>query len=115
MSELKVTEVMRVELTKDTPAAHWGKADVTFNAEGALVHLGGGDELRQIQMAARKLRNQGISTVALAGALWDLNSQWVFAQGFATAKPGYKIQWCGDDAVQAELQRRLEEIGRAHV
>uniref|UniRef100_Q0HRI2 PepB aminopeptidase. Metallo peptidase. MEROPS family M17 n=1 Tax=Shewanella sp. (strain MR-7) TaxID=60481 RepID=Q0HRI2_SHESR len=108
MSELKVTEVMRVELTKDTPAAHWGKADVTFNAEGALVHLGGGDELRQIQMAARKLRNQGISTVALAGSLWDLNSQWVFAQGFATAKPGYKIQWCGDDAVQAELQRRLE-------
>lgn len=108
MSELKVTEVMRVELTKDTPAAHWGKADVTFNAEGALVHLGGGDELRQIQMAARKLRNQGISTVALAGALWDLNSQWVFAQGFATAKPGYKIQWCGDDAVQAELQRRLD-------
>ena len=108
MSELKVTEVMRVELTKDTPAAHWGKADVTFNAEGALVHLGGGDELRQIQIAARKLRNQGISTVALAGALWDLNSQWVFAQGFATAKPGYKIQWCGDEAVQAELQRRLE-------
>jgi len=108
MSELKVTEVMSVALTKDAPAAHWGKADVTFNAEGALVHLGGGDELRQIQMAARKLRNQGISTVALAGSLWDLNSQWVFAQGFATAKPGYKIQWCGDDAVQAELQRRLE-------
>ncbi|WP_172587700.1 aminopeptidase PepB [Shewanella xiamenensis] len=108
MSELKVTEVMRVELTKDAPAAHWGKADVTFNAEGALVHLGGGDELRQIQMAARKLRNQGINTVALVGSLWDLNSQWVFAQGFATAKPGYKIQWCGDEAVQAELQRRLE-------
>lgn len=108
MSELKVTEVMRVELTKDAPAAHWGKADVTFNGEGALVHLGGGDELRQIQMAARKLRNQGINTVALVGSLWDLNSQWVFAQGFATAKPGYKIQWCGDAEVQAELQRRLD-------
>ena len=38
MSELKVTEVMRVELTKDAPAAHWGKADVTFNAAGAVVH-----------------------------------------------------------------------------
>lgn len=108
MSELKVTDIMQVRLTKETAAAHWGKADVTFSAEGAQIHLAGGDELRQIQMAARKLRSQGISSVALEGQLWDLNSQWVFAQGFATAKLGYQIQWCGDDAVQAELQRRLD-------
>lgn len=108
MSELKLTEVMSVALTKDAPAAHWGKADVTYTAEGALVHLSGGDELRQIQMAARKLRNQGLSNVTLSGSLWDLNSQWAFAQGFASAKSGYQIQWCGDVEVQAELQRRLE-------
>lgn len=108
MSELKVTDIMKVRLTKETAAAHWGKADVTFSVEGAQIHLAGGDELRQIQMAARKLRSQGISSVALEGQLWDLNSQWVFAQGFATAKLGYQIQWCGDDAVQAELQRRLD-------
>ncbi|MCP3129740.1 aminopeptidase PepB [Shewanella sp. KJ2020] len=108
MSELKVTDIMKVRLTKETAAAHWGKADVTFSVEGAQIHLAGGDELRQIQMAARKLRSQGISSVALEGQLWDLNSQWVFAQGFATAKTGYQIQWCGDDAVQAELQRRLD-------
>ncbi|MCU7996389.1 aminopeptidase PepB [Shewanella glacialipiscicola] len=108
MSELKVTELMKVQLTKDAPAAHWGKADVTFTAGGAQIHLAGGDELRQIQMAARKLRSQGISCVVLAGQLWDLNSQWVFAQGFATAKTGYQIHWCGDKAVQAELQRRFD-------
>jgi len=108
MSELKVTELMKVQLTKEAPAAHWGKADVTYTADGAQIHLAGGDELRQIQMAARKLRSQGISIVVLAGQLWDLNSQWVFAQGFATAKPGYQIHWCGDEAVQAELQRRLD-------
>lgn len=108
MSELKVTELMKVQLTKEAPAAHWGKADVTYTADGAQIHLAGGDELRQIQMAARKLRSQGISSVVLAGQLWDLNSQWVFAQGFATAKPGYQIHWCGDEAVQAELQRRLD-------
>ncbi|MCL1089946.1 aminopeptidase PepB [Shewanella profunda] len=108
MSELKMTELMRVQLTKEAPAAHWGKADVTFTADGAQIHLAGGDELRQIQMAARKLRNQGISSVVLAGQLWDLNSQWVFAQGFATAKTGYQIQWCGDESVQVELQRRLD-------
>ncbi|WP_300481313.1 aminopeptidase PepB [Shewanella sp.] len=108
MSELKVTELMKVQLTKEAPAAHWGKADVTYTADGAQIHLAGGDELRQIQMAARKLRSQGISSVELAGQFWDLNSQWVFAQGFATAKPGYQIYWCGEEAVQAELQRRLD-------
>lgn len=108
MSELKVTELMKVQLTKEAPAAHWGKADVTYTADGAQIHLAGGDELRQIQMAARKLRSQGISSVELAGQFWDLNSQWVFAQGFATAKTGYQIHWCGDEAVQAELQRRLD-------
>ena len=108
MSELKVTELMKVQLTKDAPAAHWGKADVTFTTDGAQIHLAGGDELRQIQMAARKLRRQGISCVVLAGQLWDLNSQWVFAQGFATAKTGYQIHWCGNKAVQAELQRRFD-------
>ncbi|MCS6242071.1 aminopeptidase PepB [Shewanella baltica] len=108
MSELKVTELMKVQLTKEAPAALWGKADVTYTADGAQIHLAGGDELRQIQMAARKLRSQGISSVELAGQFWDLNSQWVFAQGFATAKPGYQIHWCGDEAVQAELQRRLD-------
>lgn len=108
MSELKVTELMKVQLTKEAPAAHWGKADVTYTTDGAQIHLAGGDELRQIQMAARKLRNQGISCVELAGQLWDLNSQWVFAQGFATAKTGYQIHWCGDEAVQAELQRRFD-------
>ncbi|MGI2067524.1 aminopeptidase PepB [Shewanella sp. MF08487] len=108
MSELKVTELMKVQLTKEAPAAHWGKADVTYTTDGAQIHLAGGDELRQIQMAARKLRSQGISCVVLAGQLWDLNSQWVFAQGFATAKTGYQIHWCGDEAVQAELQRRFD-------
>ncbi|MDT3273288.1 aminopeptidase PepB [Shewanella sp. SP2S2-4] len=108
MSELKVTELMKVQLTKEAPVAHWGKADVTYTTDGAQIHLAGGDELRQIQMAARKLRSQGISSVVLAGQLWDLNSQWVFAQGFATAKPGYQVHWCGDEAVQAELQRRLD-------
>ncbi|GIU22855.1 aminopeptidase PepB [Shewanella hafniensis] len=108
MSELKVTELMKVQLTKEAPAAHWGKADVTYTADGAQIHLAGGDELRQIQMAARKLRSQGISSVELAGQFWDLNSQWGFAQGFATAKPGYQIHWCGEEAVQAELQRRLD-------
>lgn len=105
MSESTIS--MAVQLTKEAASAHWGKADVTFSEQGARVHLAGGDELRQIQMAARKLRSQGISNVTLTGDLWDLNSQWVFAQGFATAKTGYQITFCGDAAQQAELNNRF--------
>lgn len=101
-----MTQVMTVTLTKDNAASHWGKADVTFSENQALIHLQGGDELRQIQMAARKLRSQGLAQVQLEGALWDLNSQWAFFQGFATAKAGYQVLWCGDDRVQTELANR---------
>ena len=56
-----MTDLMKVTLTKDAPAAHWGKADVTFSNDLATIHLQGDDELRQIQQAARKLCSQGLS------------------------------------------------------
>ncbi|NMH65873.1 aminopeptidase PepB [Shewanella salipaludis] len=108
-----MSQVMQVILTRETPAAHWGKADVTYGAGQALIHLNGDDELRQIQMAARKIRSQGINGVQLEGLQWDINRQWVFAQGFATAKPGYEVRWCGDAAMQAELTHRAESASFA--
>ncbi|WP_394147386.1 aminopeptidase PepB [Shewanella atlantica] len=102
-----MTELMKVSLTKEAPAAHWGKADVTFQNDQAAIHLQGGDELRQIQKAARKLRSQGIATLSLEGELWDLHSQWAFAQGFATAKSNSDIRWTGDEATRTELENRL--------
>lgn len=102
-----MTKLMKVSLTKEAPAVHWGKADVTFQNDQAVIHLHGGDESRQIQKAARKLRNQGIASLALEGELWDLHSQWAFAQGFATAKSNPDIRWTGDEAMQAELENRL--------
>lgn len=93
-----MTQAMRVTLTQEAPAAHWGKADITFEGNLARIHLQGSDALRQIQMAARKLRSQGIASAALEGEGWDLNRQWVFAQGFVTAKAGWDISWTGDEA-----------------
>lgn len=103
-----MTQAMRVTLTQEAPAAHWGKADITFEGNLARIHLQGGDALRQIQMAARKLRSQGIASAALEGEGWDLNRQWVFAQGFVTAKAGWDISWTGDEATQSELASRME-------
>ncbi|QYJ76151.1 aminopeptidase PepB [Shewanella sp. FJAT-52076] len=103
-----MTQAMRVTLTQEAPAAHWGKADITFEGNLARIHLQGADVLRQIQMAARKLRSQGIASAALEGEGWDLNRQWVFAQGFVTAKAGWDISWTGDEATQSELASRME-------
>lgn len=103
-----MTQAMRVTLTQEAPAAHWGKADITFEGNLARIHLQGTDALRQIQMAARKLRSQGIASAALEGEGWDLNRQWVFAQGFVTAKAGWDIRWTGDEATLRELASRME-------
>ncbi|GAA0787905.1 MULTISPECIES: aminopeptidase PepB [Pseudomonadati] len=101
-------QVMTVTLTQAAPSLHWGKADVTFEGQKAFIHLNGNAPLRQVQMAARKIRSQGINQVQLEGELWTLDLQWVFAQGFATAKPGYEVLWCGDEAEQQTLAHRLE-------
>ncbi|MEC4724428.1 aminopeptidase PepB [Shewanella sp. D64] len=108
-----MTDLMVVSLTKDAPAAHWGSADVTFQNNKAVIHLQGGDELRQIQLAARKLRNLGLARLSLEGELWDLHSQWSLAQGFATAKFVPEIIWTGDEATQLELTHRLSSASFA--
>ncbi|WP_076416590.1 aminopeptidase PepB [Shewanella sp. UCD-KL12] len=108
-----MTDLMTVVLSNDAPAVHWGKSDVTFNDKQATIHLQGGDELRQIQQAARKLRSQGLSTISLEGELWGLDAQWAFSQGFATAKSVPDIQWTGDEETQVELANRLESASFA--
>ncbi|MCL1122987.1 aminopeptidase PepB [Shewanella surugensis] len=99
---------MKVQLTHEPAAAHWGQAKVTFQDDQAIVHLSKGDELRQIQQAARKLRSQGVTAVNLDGQQWDLDKQWSFAQGFATARHIADIHWTGDEAMRTELAHRLE-------
>jgi PepB aminopeptidase len=101
-------EMMIVSLSKQAPSSVWGKADVSYQGSQAQIHLAGNDELRQIQMAARKIRSQGINKVQLDGDLWSVSSQWAFAQGFATAKPGYQVNWCGSDNDKAVLAQRFE-------
>jgi PepB aminopeptidase len=108
-----MSDAMKIYLTNDAPAAHWGSADVTFSLGQANIHLQAGDQLRQVQQAARKLRGQGLSAVELCGDGWDLNSQWAFALGFATAKDEGKIQWCGDASLQAALSARLQSANFA--
>lgn len=103
-----MTDLMQVTLTHEAPAAHWGKADVTFEATVASIHLQAGDTLLQVQQAARKLELQGVTQVALIGELWSVDLQWAFAQGFATAQTAPVIHWTGDTEAQTLLTSRLE-------
>jgi PepB aminopeptidase len=99
-------QVMKVVLTDQAAAAVWGKTELSFTGDGALIHLPEEMPLRSVQKAARKLRTQGVSQVRLEGQLWDIDSQWAFHQGFVTAKGGHVIHWSGSDKAQQELQLR---------
>ncbi|WP_394201229.1 aminopeptidase PepB [Shewanella waksmanii] len=102
-----MTSSMKITLTKQPADSQWGKADVSYNTDGAAIHLSGADELRQIQQAARKVRSQGIESVELAGEHWNIHSQWAFAQGFATARQIPTIIWAGTDAEKKRLADQL--------
>ncbi|MCG9695689.1 aminopeptidase PepB [Shewanella sp. Isolate11] len=110
-----MSDAMKIYLTNDAPAAHWGSAEVTFTQGQANIHLQEGDALLQIQQAGRKLRSQGLSEVELSGEGWQVNQQWAFALGFATAKSEGKIHWCGDEQTQQALEHRLESANFARL
>ncbi|UTV27152.1 aminopeptidase PepB [Photobacterium atrarenae] len=100
---------MFVFLSREAADEKWGNnALLTFNTEGAVVHLTGNQPLIAIQRAGRKLDGQGIKQVTLAGEGWDLEAIWAFIQGHRNAKPGNEVIWSGlSDADEAELQARL--------
>ncbi|WP_285164143.1 aminopeptidase PepB [Shewanella goraebulensis] len=108
-------EIMTVTLTQEAPQSLWGKADVTYQGSKALIHLSGSDELRQVQMAARKIRSQGVDKVQLEGSLWNIDSQWAFSQGFTTAKGAFEVIWCGDNDTQTTLTHRSESASFARM
>ncbi|MCH1926645.1 aminopeptidase PepB [Shewanella sp. C32] len=108
-----MSECFKVVLSQTAPAAHWGNADVSFAADTVTIHVKSSQPLRQIQMAARKLRSQGINTIAFSGEGWDADRQWSFYQGFVTAKGGHEVQWTGAEVLVRELQQRAASAGFA--
>lgn len=81
-----MSEKMIVRLTEQAPAAHWGNVNLSFDNDGALVHLSENETLKHVQKAARSLAGQGIKEVSLEGETWCTESQWAFYQGFVSPK-----------------------------
>jgi len=83
---MQMSEKMIVRLTEQAPAAHWGNVNLSFDNDGALVHLSENETLKHVQKAARSLAGQGINEVSLEGEIWCTESQWAFYQGFVSPK-----------------------------
>ncbi|WP_299015765.1 aminopeptidase PepB [uncultured Photobacterium sp.] len=100
---------MFVFLSQQAADEKWGNnALVTFEAEGAVIHLTDENPLAAIQRAGRKLDGQGIKQVELTGEGWDLEGIWAFIQGHRNAKTGNEVLWTGlNEGDEAELQARL--------
>ncbi len=101
---------MSVFLSQDAALPHWGeKALLSFNENGAVIHLDKAMDLSAIQRAARKLDSQGIKSVSLKGENWCLESVWAFSQAYRSAKKNTKIEFPElDEAAHKELNARIK-------
>ncbi|WP_105188351.1 aminopeptidase PepB [Pseudoalteromonas sp. T1lg48] len=76
-----------VQLSEQAAPGHWGEAaNLSFNEQGAIVHLSETDTLINVQKAGRAVANQGVKAVTLVGDAWCTESQWAFYQGFVSPK-----------------------------
>ena len=99
---MQMSEKMIVRLTEQAPAAHWGNVNLSFDNDGALVHLSESETLKHVQKAARSLAGQGIKEVSLEGDAWCTESQWAFYQGFVSPKAQEGVTFV--DNAQSDLK-----------
>lgn len=76
-----------VRLSEDAKPAYLASgAALSFEKDGAVIHLEQDETLKNIQKAARAIAQQGVKQVQLDGELWCTESQWAFYQGFVSPK-----------------------------
>lgn len=99
---------MQIKLSTQPAPSAWGEKAILSAAEsGMTIHLQA-PSLQTIQKAARKIKNQGILDVSLAGDGWDLENCWAFHQGFNSVKQAGSVQYPDLAQEQAEFEARVE-------
>ena len=98
---------MNVWMSREFAPAEWGEgALLSHRADGMVIHLVTANPLLDIQQAARRLCQQGIQKVTLAGH-WEREQQWAFAQGLQTPKAEVQLQWAmSSEEDREELEAR---------
>lgn len=99
-----MTDIIEISLQLDTVEAKWGKALFSPVAKGFQIHLANTEQQRTVQKVARSLESMGLRQVQLVGSGWTLELQWVFYQGFCTAKKLGGVSFTGDDATKQHLE-----------
>ncbi|MFB9133362.1 aminopeptidase PepB [Vibrio olivae] len=101
---------MSVFISQEAALPNWGeKATLSFNENGAVIHLDQGFDLAAIQRAARKLDAQGIKQIALQGEGWNLEAAWAFSQAYRNPKLNNELTLPElSEADSAELQARIK-------
>ncbi|MEG9499079.1 aminopeptidase PepB [Mannheimia indoligenes] len=99
---------MKIILSQQAAPEIWGKnALLSVNDKGFIVHNPQND-VATIQKAARKIKNQGILNVALAGDGWNLEECWAFHQGFNSVKNQGSVEYPNLGEQQAEFDNRVK-------
>lgn len=102
---------MQITLSRQAATEVWGKnALLSYHENGIVIHLSE-NQPTLIQKAARKIKNQGILNVILAGEGWNLEACWAFHQGFVSVKNAGSITYPNLAADQAEFEARLDCTG----
>lgn len=103
---------MQITLSNTPASEKWGiKAILSANENGMMIHLNeksASEAFITIQQAARKIKNQGILSVTLAGEGWDLEQCWAFHQGYVSVKNAGSVQYPNLGEAQAEFDACLE-------
>lgn len=81
-----MSEQFLVRLSEEPASGVWAQSGVSFDSQGALIHLPASSALKHVQRAARNLASQGLPKVTLQGERWTTDLQWAFYQGFVSPK-----------------------------
>lgn len=81
-----MSEQFLVRLSEEPASGVWAQSGVSFDSQGALIHLPASNALKHVQRAARNVASQGLQKVTLQGERWTTDLQWAFFQGFVSPK-----------------------------
>ena len=98
-----------LRLSTSPASGAWGeKSLVSYDQEGAIIHISNDLGLRTIRKAARQLDANQLTKIVLSGD-WHSEQQWAFASSFVSVKNQTTLEFCDDDAKEL-LESRLNVL-----
>ncbi len=110
-----MTTRLSIRISNEPANEAWGKNPIySTDAEGFVVHLVDTDlaeSIPKIQVAARKIQEQGVNELAIAGD-WHIEQQWAVYLGLMTAKGGQSVTWLEADKAELDARQKCYDWSR---